>query len=111
MIPVINRNSDEIFSFQLKDEDENIIDVDNLTAITVDVINITTHNLLTTLSGTDITLDNVNDLVYVTLEDNITSNAKLGTYIFKVYWSIVDLSFPDGSKDSIDDAVAFTLKK
>jgi hypothetical protein len=109
MITNVIRKSDFEIEFQLEDEDDNIIDVDDILDITVELIHVTTHWSMATYTMAQITLDNTDDTIHVFIEHSDSENKKLGKYLMKVCWEITNMDFSGNTMETYDQAIIANL--
>jgi len=108
-LTAIHRNSDETISFQLYKADGTVEDVDDILDITVTLVHKISLVIIETYEIGDITLDDTDNTIYIFMEGSVTDGKQTGIYKLHVEWSVVNLYFPDGTEDSIDDQDAFRL--
>lgn len=111
MITNIIRPSDFEIEFQLEDENDITVDVDDITDIWVELIHIPTHLVMCTKLMVDITLDNTDDTIHVFIEDTDNENKKLGKYLLKVHWTIPNVDFDGLVMNNIDQSIIVDLYK
>jgi len=108
-LTAIHRNSDETIEFQLYKADGTVEDVDDILDITVELTNKFSLEIIETYLLADVTLDATTDMIYIFMEGSVTDGKQTGIYKLHVEWSVVNLDFPDGTDDSVDDQDAFRL--
>jgi hypothetical protein len=107
----IIKSSDFEIEFQLEDENDTVIDVNDLLDITVQLIHVKLHTVIVTYNIADLTIDNTDDTIHVFIEHTENEDAKLGKYLMKVSWVVADANFSSGTKEIKDQAVVIDLIK
>lgn len=107
----IVRPSDFEIEFQLQDEDDVVIDVDDILDITVELIHIPTSQSMATYTMAQLDLDNTDDTIHVFVEHTDNENKKLGKYLMKVWWEVANVDFSGGTMETTDQAIIANLMK
>lgn len=110
MINII-RASDFEIEFQLEDESNVVIDVNNILNITVQLIHVKLHTVMATYDMADLTLDALDDTIHVFVEHTDNEYKKLGKYLMKVWWEVANANFSGGTFETYDQAIVTNLIK
>jgi hypothetical protein len=110
MINIIKASDFEI-EFQLEDENDTVIDVDNILDIRVQLIHVKLHTVMATYNMADLTLDDTDDTIHVFIDHTDNEDKKLGKYLMKVWWSVTNTNFSGNTFETYDQAIVTNLIK
>ena len=105
----IIRPSDFEIEFQLEDESNIVIDVDDILDIQVQLVNMKLHTVMATYVMADLTLDNTDDTIHVFIEHTDNENKKLGKYLMKVWWEVANTNFTGNTMETTDQTPIINL--
>jgi len=106
----LHRNSDAEIAFQLLDDSDNVVDVDDILDITVDIVHKFRRDSVATYTMAELDIDATTDTITAFFENTENVSIATGQYVLRVVWDVADLDFTGGVRHTTDEADLLLLK-
>lgn len=109
-LTILHRNTDTEIPFQLLDDDDNVIDVDDILDVSVEIIHKFRLDTVASYTMGELDIDNTDDTVTVFFENTDNVDIATGQYKIRVQWDVADTDFTGGVRHTTDEADLLLLK-
>lgn len=109
-LTILHRNSDAEIAFQLLDDNDNIVDVNDIIDITVNIVHKFKRDSVASYTMSELDIDATTDTITVFFENTDNANIAIGQYCLRVGWDVADADFAGGVRHTTDEEDLLLLK-